>query len=77
MEAGVSKLEGGPRGATIRFYNDQFNKPDLLLDYITKQGALIKVSGTKLIFRRDWKRVNDKIRGAYAIVSDLAKLAST
>ena len=75
LEAGVVKLEGGPRGATIRFHNDKFNKPDHLIKYINSQGDKVKVKGNRLLVRRDWKNIGDKVRGAYSIVSDLARLA--
>ena len=74
LDAGIIKFEGGPRGAIVKFYKDKFNEPERLLEYIKKQGDLIKVRENKLIIRRDWKDLKDKIKGAYSIVSDLANL---
>ena len=75
FEAGIVKLEGGPRGATIRFYRDKFNNPERLMEYIKNQSDLIKVRDNRLVIKRDWKKIDEKIRGAYAIASDLAHLA--
>ena len=76
LDAGIVKFEGGPRGATIKFYNDEFIKPEALMKYIQGQGDLIKIRENQLVIRRDWKKVSDKIKGVYAIVSDLARLAN-
>ena len=46
------------------------------MDYIKEQGNLIKVRENQLIIRRDWKKISDKIKGAYSIVADLAQLAT-
>ncbi len=75
FEAGIVKLEGGPRGVTIRFYKDKFNNPERLMEYIKSQGDLIKVKDNRLVVKRDWKKIDEKIRGAYAIVTDLAQIA--
>ena len=75
LDAGIIKLDGGPRGATIKFHNDKFANPEKLLLYIKSQGDLIKVRGSKLIIRRNWSRTVDKIKGVYAITSELARHA--
>ena len=75
LKAGIVKFEGGPRGAIVRFYNDQFRKPDALLEYIKSQRDQIKVRHNQLVIRRDWKEVTNRVKGAYSIVMDLARLA--
>jgi transcription-repair coupling factor (superfamily II helicase) len=71
--AGISHLDGGPKGATIRFHNDKFASPKGLVDFIQAQNGLAKVKDNKIIVRRDWAKENDKIRGAFAIAQDLAQ----
>jgi transcription-repair coupling factor (superfamily II helicase) len=71
--AGIAKLDGGPKGATIQFHNDKFASPDGLVDFIKDQKGLAKVKDNKIVVRRDWKRDSDKIKGAFAIAQDLAK----
>ena len=71
--AGISHLDGGPKGATIRFHNDKFASPRGLVDFIQAQNGLAKVKDNKIIVRRDWAKENDKIRGAFAIAQDLAQ----
>ncbi|MEP3639557.1 MAG: transcription-repair coupling factor [Lentilitoribacter sp.] len=71
--AGIAKLDGGPKGATIQFHNDKFASPQGLVDFIEGQRGLAKVKDNKIVVRRDWKKDSDKIKGAFAIARDLAE----
>ncbi len=71
--AGIAKLDGGPKGATIQFHNDKFASPTALVEFINEQNGLAKVKDNKIVIRRDWKRDKDKIQGAFAIARDLAQ----
>jgi transcription-repair coupling factor (superfamily II helicase) len=71
--AGISKLDAGPKGATIQFHNDKFASPQGLVDFIQGQNGLAKVKDNKIVVRRDWKKDSDKIKGAFAIARDLAE----
>ena len=71
--AGIAKLDGGPKGATVQFHNDKFVSPEGLVSFIQDQRGLAKVKDNKIVVRRDWKSDNDKIKGAFAIARDLAE----
>ncbi len=71
--AGIAKLDGGPKGATIQFHNDKFASPQGLVEFIQNQRGLAKVKDNKIVVRRDWKKDSDKIKGAFAIARDLAE----
>ncbi|MCB1335601.1 MAG: DEAD/DEAH box helicase, partial [Roseivivax sp.] len=71
--AGISKLDGGPKGATIQFHNDKFANPAGLVEFIKAQDGLAKVKDNKIVVRRDWKSDVDKIKGAFAVARDLAE----
>ena len=71
--AGVSHLDGGPKGATIRFHKDKFASPQGLVEFINDQRGLAKVKDNKIVVRRDWKKDSDKIKGAFSIARDLAE----
>jgi len=73
--AGISHLDGGPKGATIRFHNDKYVSPQGLVEFINDQRGLAKVKDNKIVVRRDWKKDSDKIKGAFAIARDLAEKA--
>jgi transcription-repair coupling factor (superfamily II helicase) len=72
-KAGISKLDGGPKGATIQFHNNKFASPKGLVEFIDDQRGLAKVKDNKIVVRRDWLKDADKIKGAYAIARDLAE----
>ncbi|MCV6586552.1 MAG: transcription-repair coupling factor, partial [Marinibacterium sp.] len=72
-KAGIAKLDGGPKGATIQFHNDKFASPQGLVAFIQDQKGLAKVKDNKIVVRRDWKSEADKIKGAFAIARDLAE----
>ncbi|MBW6417155.1 transcription-repair coupling factor [Celeribacter sp. PS-C1] len=74
-EAGIARLDGGPKGATLQFHNDKYANPAGLVEFIHAQKGQAKVKDNKIIIRRDWKKDSDKIKGAYAIAQDLAKFA--
>ncbi len=71
--AGIAKLDGGPKGATIQFHNDKFASPEGLVEFIQNQRGLARVKDNKIVVRRDWKKDSDKIKGAFAIARDLAE----
>ncbi len=73
--AGIARLDGGPKGATVQFHNDKFANPAGLVDFIKAQGAGARVSGNKIILPRDWKTEAERIKGAFAISRDLAEQA--
>ena len=71
--AGIAKLDGGPKGATIQFHNDKFASPTGLVEFIQAQDGLAKVKDNKIVVRRDWRSDSDKIKGAFAIARELAE----
>jgi transcription-repair coupling factor (superfamily II helicase) len=75
-KAGISHLDAGPKGATIRFHNDKFANPAGLVAFIGDQKGQAKVKDNKIVVQRDWAKERDKIQGAFNIARDLAgKLA--
>ncbi|MEF3047689.1 transcription-repair coupling factor [Pseudotabrizicola sp. L79] len=71
--AGISRIDAGPKGATIQFHNDKFANPAGLVEFISAQGAAAKVQGNKIVIALDLKSDADRIRGAFAIARDLAE----
>ena len=74
-KAHIARLDTGPKGATIQFYNDKFPNPAGLVDFIKDQRELAKVKDNKIVIRRDWKRTKDRVQGAFGVARDLAAKA--
>ncbi|AYF01884.1 transcription-repair coupling factor [Paracoccus yeei] len=70
--ANISKLDAGPKGATVQFHGDKFPNPAGLVAFIHDQGGQAKVSDNKIVVLRDWPSEADRIKGAFAIAKDLA-----
>ncbi len=73
-KAGVARLDAGPKGATIQFRGDSFANPAGLAQYLTDPANLAKLKENKLIVRRNWSEDRERLRGAFAVVRDLAKI---
>jgi transcription-repair coupling factor (superfamily II helicase) len=72
-KAGIAKLDGGAKGASIQFHNNKFASPQGLVEFMDDQRGKAKVKDNKIVISRDWPRDNDKIKGAFAIAKDLAE----
>ncbi len=73
--AGIAKLDGGPKGATVQFRGDTFANPAGLARWMAGQNDTAKVKGTKLVLRRNWTDADARIKGATTLCRDLAKVA--
>ncbi len=71
--AHIARMDAGPKGATVQFHNDKFPNPQGLVEFLTAQNGLAKITGNKVSIRRDWSKDSDQIKGAFAIARDLAE----
>ena len=75
--AGVEKLDVGPKGAVISFRGNSFNNPELLINYINSQQGKVRVRpDQKLVYNREWKDEKQRLSGARQMMIELSKLAS-
>ena len=72
--AGISRLDAGPKGATIQFHNDKFANPAGLVDFLKAQGPAARVNGNKIVLTGEMKTEADRIKGAFNIARDLAEV---
>ncbi len=75
--AQIEKVEAGPKGAIVTFYQNKCDYVDALLAYIGKNAGLVKLrpEDQKLVFMRSWPDIEARTEGVRRAVSDLAKLA--
>ena len=71
--AGISRLDAGPKGATVQFHNDKFAYPAGLVEFLREQGTAAKVQGNRIVLQGEMKSEADRIKGAFNIARDLAE----
>jgi transcription-repair coupling factor (superfamily II helicase) len=71
--AGISRIDAGPKGATLQFHNDKFANPGGLVEFLREQGPAAKVQGNKVVLMGEMKSEADRIKGAFAIAKALAE----
>ncbi|HIP78424.1 MAG TPA: transcription-repair coupling factor, partial [Kiloniellaceae bacterium] len=76
-EAGVARLDAGPKGATVAFHNDSFSNPAGLIAFIQKQAGEVKLRPDHtLVYRRAWDGEAARVKGVRLMLDELAKLAA-
>ena len=77
LAAGVEKIDAGPKGGTIAFRNNYFANPAALIQLISRHSGTMKVRpDQKIVVTRDWPTPDDRLKGAKALLTQLAKLAA-
>jgi transcription-repair coupling factor (superfamily II helicase) len=63
-EAGVERIEAGPKGAVLAFRNNRFAKPDALLGFINDHRTEVNLRPDhRLVFRRSWANPKTRVTG--------------
>jgi transcription-repair coupling factor (superfamily II helicase) len=74
--ASVEKIEAGPKGATLTFRNATFPNPAALVRLISAHHHTMKVRpDRKVVIARDWPTPEQRLKGAQALLGQLAQLA--
>ncbi len=77
QQAGVAKLDAGPRGATVSFHKASFSNPGGLVEFLSKQSGTAKLRPDHtLVLMRDWADDKKRVRGALDLVKALAGIAA-
>ncbi|MCY4150746.1 MAG: transcription-repair coupling factor [Aestuariivita sp.] len=72
--AGILKLSGGQGGATIRFQKGYHPSAERMAEYLRDQRGQATVRDEKLVVTAQWAKESERVKGAVAIVRDLARL---
>jgi len=75
-EAGIEKLEAGPKGALISLRDNRFANPAGLVDLIQRNSGTLKLRpDQKIIYLRNWEDAKARLTGAAKLAQALAKIA--
>ncbi len=76
-DAGVAKVDAGPKGATVAFHNDQFANPEGLIGFIESQTGQVSLRPDhRLVYRRVWDDAKARLRGVRHMLEQLARVAA-
>ena len=76
--AHIERIDAGPKGANISFYQNIFPNPAGLVDYISKQMGTIRIKpDQKLLVMRPWDKPTDRLIGVQKIVQKIAEIAKS
>ncbi|HVL20723.1 MAG TPA: transcription-repair coupling factor [Amaricoccus sp.] len=73
--AGIAKLDGGPKGATVVFHQDKYASPAGLVQFLNDQRGAARIKDNKVVIRKAWDGDKARLVGAFGIARDLAALA--
>jgi len=74
--SGIQSIDAGPKGAVVKFRNDQFKNPAGLVEFINSQGRNAKLRPDhKLVLIRDWPTPEIRLDGARTLMAQLSKIA--
>jgi len=75
-QAGVDKIDAGPKGAVVGFHNNDFANPAGLVEFFANQAGTAKLRPDhKLVYMRRWKTPDERLDGVRYLVNELAKVA--
>ncbi len=73
--AGIDKLDAGPKGCVMGFRENRFARPERLVEFITRRPDRVTLrTDHRLVYRQDWSRADQRIRGARQLAQELAAL---
>ncbi|MCK0531375.1 transcription-repair coupling factor [Sphingobium agri] len=77
VTANISKIDVGPKGALVSFFEDRFPKPEGLVAYIQRLNGVARLRpDSKVVVNRAWADPAARLNGALQLSKGLAKAAS-
>ncbi|GIK99723.1 MAG: transcription-repair-coupling factor [Alphaproteobacteria bacterium] len=76
-EAGVEKVDAGPKGAVFAFHQNRFARPEKLVEFINrKRDAITLKPDQRVVYRDDWTTPKARIVGVRKLMEQIARLAA-
>ncbi len=77
IQAGIAKIDAGPKGVVITFHNNKFHNPEALISFIAKNPITTKIRGDhKLVLLSEWKTSEERIKGTRGSLDKILKLSA-
>jgi transcription-repair coupling factor (superfamily II helicase) len=76
-DAGIDKVEAGPKGAVLSFRDNKFARPEKLIAFIGRRQSIISVRpDQKLVYRQTWESAGSRVSGVHKLMQEIAALAA-
>jgi transcription-repair coupling factor (superfamily II helicase) len=76
-DAGVEKVEAGPKGAVLAFHHDRFANPFGLVKFLQENAGTAKMRpDQRIVIMRSWEDTRERLRGVNALLRRLAEIAA-
>ncbi len=78
VQARIDKVDAGPKGAVVSFRGDTVPNPAGLVEFVAQQAGTVSLRPDhRLIYRRDWKNAEARVKGVKYLATQLAAIAGT
>lgn len=76
-DAGVEKVDAGPKGAVLTFREEAIADPTPLVRFIQRQKGKVQMRPDgKLVYRREWETPRARMKGVRQLMDQLAQLSA-
>ncbi|WP_176591272.1 transcription-repair coupling factor [Sphingobium sp. EM0848] len=76
VKANIAKIDVGPKGALVSFFEDRFPKPEGLVAYVQRLNGVARLRpDSKVVVNRAWADPAARLNGALQLSKGLAKAA--
>jgi transcription-repair coupling factor (superfamily II helicase) len=76
-DAGVEKIEAGPKGALVSFHQDSISNLEGLVRFVQDQAGLVKLRpDSKLVYQDRWDDPRVRLAGVRELLDELGKIAA-
>jgi transcription-repair coupling factor (superfamily II helicase) len=77
LAAGVSKVDAGPKGATLSFHENRFARPEKLVEWLSAQAGQVTLRPDHtLVYRRQWDEPAARLKGVQSLMKQIATIAT-
>jgi transcription-repair coupling factor (superfamily II helicase) len=75
-EAGVERVEAGPKGAVVSLRGNRFSNPEGLVELIQRHAGTLKIRPDhKIVYLRNWEDGKERLSGVARLLQALVKIA--
>ena len=77
LDAGIEKLDAGPKGAVLAFRQNRFANPKGLIEFAQRQAGSVSFRpDQKLVIRRGWDDEAARVQGVVQVLRKIAEIAA-